>query len=261
MNAQGISVFYGASDRETALAEIRPPVGSRVLLGRFDLTRPVRLLDVEALRSVFIEGSVFDPAYIGHLELAQFLGRLSERMIMPVMPDDEQKEYLITQMIADFVSQVGEPPIEGMLYRSVQSAGEHQNVVLFNHASRVSEWDVPPDAEVNVRTYEMDEDGGHVDYSVIEWVSLNEDEEPAKPRWPFSLHAKAPFIEGAMDAFDDGRLVTLQLEPRSLQVHHVAGVTIATEPYDVDRRRYERRPSRPFAGLPGIEALDNEPDF
>ena len=46
-------------------------------------------------------------------------------MTMPVMPDDEPKEYLITQMIADFVAQVGEPPIDGMLYRSVQCAGEH----------------------------------------------------------------------------------------------------------------------------------------
>ena len=74
MNAQGISVFYGASDLATALAEIRPPVGSRVLVGKFDLARPVRLLDVEALRSVYVGGSIFDPAYIGHLELAQFLG-------------------------------------------------------------------------------------------------------------------------------------------------------------------------------------------
>lgn len=139
MNAQGISVFYGASDLATALAEIRPPVGSRVLVGKFDLARPVRLLDVEALRSVYVGGSIFDPAYIGHLELAQFLGRLSERMTMPVMPDDEPKEYLITQMIADFVAQVGEPPIDGMLYRSVQCAGEHQNVVLFNHAARVAD--------------------------------------------------------------------------------------------------------------------------
>lgn len=261
MNAQGISVFYGASDLETALAEIRPPVGSRVLIGRFDLSRPVRLLDVEALRSVFIEGSIFDPDYIGHLELAQFLGRLSERMTMPVMPDDEPKEYLITQMIADFVSQVGEPPIDGMLYRSVQSAGEHQNVVLFNHASRVNEWDVPPSAEVDARTYEMDEDGVSIDYSVVEWVPPVEEEKAAEPQWPFGLDQATPIDDDAVIVHGDGRVVTLQLDPKSLQVHHVSGVTIATESYDVDRRRYQRHAFPKFAGLPGVEALDDDAAF
>lgn len=261
MNAQGISVFYGASDLETALAEIRPPVGSRVLLGRFDLVRAARLLDVEALRSVFIEGSIFDPDYIGHLELAQFLGRLSERMTMPVMPDDEPKEYLITQMIADFFAQVGEPPIDGMLYRSVQSAGEHQNVVMFNHASRVVEWEVPPSAEVDARTYEMDEDGGSIDYSVIEWLPPDEKPKPAEPNWPFGLDQFEPFDDDAVVSHYDGRAATLQLDPKSLQVHHVSGVTIATDSYDVDRHRYQRHAFPKIAGSLSIEGLDEDLGF
>jgi hypothetical protein len=52
MNARGISVFYGATAPEVALAEVRPPVGSRVVVARFTLTRSVRLLNVEALRNV-----------------------------------------------------------------------------------------------------------------------------------------------------------------------------------------------------------------
>lgn len=261
MNAQGISVFYGAIDLDTALAEIRPPVGSRVLVGRFDLARPVRLLDVEALRSVFINGSIFDPNYIGHLELAQFLGRLSARMTMPVMPDDEPKEYLITQMIADFVAQVGEPPIDGMLYRSVQRAGEHQNVVLFNHASRVNQWVIGPETEVDARTYEMDEDGGSINYSVIEWLPPVKEETPSEPGWPFGLDHIASFDEHTVTVHDDGRVVTLQLDPKSLQVHHVSGVTIATEAYDVDRHQYQRHTLPKFAGPLSIEGLDGDLGF
>ena len=45
MNARGISVFYGAFDQATCVAEIRPPVGSYVAMGRFELVRDVRLLD------------------------------------------------------------------------------------------------------------------------------------------------------------------------------------------------------------------------
>jgi hypothetical protein len=37
MNAQGIAVFYGATDASVALAETRPPVGSKVLVGAFEI--------------------------------------------------------------------------------------------------------------------------------------------------------------------------------------------------------------------------------
>jgi hypothetical protein len=255
MNAQGISVFYGASDLPTALAEIRPPVGSRVLVGRFDLARPVRLLDVEALRAVYVDGSIFDPAYGNRLELAQFLGRLSERMTMPVMPDDEPKEYLITQMIADFVAQVGEPPIDGMLYRSVQCAGEHQNVVMFNHAARVADWDIPKGTEIDARTFEMDDDGGSINYWVSERIPKAE-EKPAKPECPFGFDIPEPLDNDEILQLNDHRMATLHLDAKSLQVHHVSGVTIAAESYDVYRHRYEKMDAPKFAKPAGGDDLD-----
>ncbi len=104
MNARGISVFYGALDVEVALAEIRPPVGSRVMLGKFELARPLKVLDVEALRSVLVKGSVFDGGHIHKLERAKFLGRLSDRITRPVMPNDEPSDYLVTQAIADYLA-------------------------------------------------------------------------------------------------------------------------------------------------------------
>jgi hypothetical protein len=80
MNARGISVFYGAVSAEVALAEVRPVVGSRVVTTRFLLSRPIRLLDLEALQSVTVAGSVFDPTYIEQLEKAHFLGNRSRRI-------------------------------------------------------------------------------------------------------------------------------------------------------------------------------------
>jgi RES domain/HEPN/RES N-terminal domain 1 len=238
MNAQGISVFYGASDASAAIAEIRPPVGSRVLVGRFDIVRPIRLLDVEALQSVYVDGSHFDPAYIGHLELAKFLGRLSERMTMPVMPDDEPTEYLITQMIADFVAQIGEPPVDGMLYRSVQCAGEHKNVVLFNHAARVVEWEMPSGTEVEAHTFEMDEDGGSVNYWVSERVPAAK--EPDTKLDDEFFDWAYPLIPDEFARPLDARQPTLNLNAPTLQVHHVSGVTIQSDAYDVSRHRYNQ---------------------
>ena len=61
MNAQGISVFYGANDPSVAIAEVRPPVGSQVAVAQFEIVKPLRLLDLTALRAVRVEGSIFDP--------------------------------------------------------------------------------------------------------------------------------------------------------------------------------------------------------
>lgn len=248
MNARGISVFYGATLEDAALAEVRPPVGSRVLVGRFDLTRPVRLLDIDALQSVFVAGSYFDPDYLSRLELAAFLRRLSARMTMPVMPNDEETEYLITQMIADFVSQIGDPPIDGMLFRSVQAKGDPKNVVLFNRAAKVVEWDIPDGTKIESSTFEMDDDGGSVRYSVVEQV-------PESPKAKDPLDALLDSFTGwgvehepapAGIVFDD-RSETLSLDPDSLQVHHVNGVAIDTDPFDVSRFRFEDK-FRKFVG-------------
>ena len=72
LNAHGISVFYGATKASVAVGEVRPPVGSRVIVGEFSLLRRLRLLDIGALRTSFIVGSIFDPSYIGQLERAKF---------------------------------------------------------------------------------------------------------------------------------------------------------------------------------------------
>jgi RES domain len=150
--ARGISVFYGALAPNVALAEIRPPVGSRVMVGKFDVVRPLKILDVEALRSVLVKGSIFESDHIRRLERAKFLGRLSERITRPVMPNDEPSDYLITQAIADYLaSQVG---LDGILYPSAQVTGakKNKNIVLFHSSSRVEPLELPPDTELSART-------------------------------------------------------------------------------------------------------------
>ena len=61
MNAEGISVFYGAFEKETCIAEVRPPVGGYVVLAKFEILRTVRLLDLELLSKVFAGRSHFAP--------------------------------------------------------------------------------------------------------------------------------------------------------------------------------------------------------
>jgi hypothetical protein len=168
MNARGISVFYGATTIKTAIAEVRPPVGSRVVVGRFEIIRPVRLLDVAALRSVFVKGSVFDSGFIRRLEHASFLEKLSERISKPVVPDDEPFEYLVTQAIADYLAT--EIQLDGITYSSVQTGEAKANVVLFHHASGVEALTLPKDAVVTAHLSSRDEEDSFSDYWVWEDV-------------------------------------------------------------------------------------------
>jgi hypothetical protein len=182
MNARGISVFYGSTDVNVAAGEVRPPVGSRVALVRFELLRKVRLLDVAALRSVYVEGSIFDPEFIERLRLAKFLERLSNRFATPVMPGDDPLDYLPTQVIADYLAtRTVDPPLDGILYPSVQADKERANIVLFHKSSRVEAIKMPEDIEINVHSGHHTDEGWEEEWSVWEKVPEKESEskEPA----------------------------------------------------------------------------------
>jgi hypothetical protein len=233
MNARGISVFYGSTNVDTALAEVRPPVGSRVAVGRFELIRSIRLLDVEVLREVFVEGSVFDAEYLRRLERGTFLGRLSERMTRPVMPDDEPFDYLATQAIADFLAT--EMSLDGMIYPSAQKQLPNANIVLFHRAARVEAIEIPADTRFDVQLEIHSEDGPEIDYWVWEEVPPVPPVSSPIEHGPIEI---PPALLGSFlsDEIDD-RLPTLKMDLGSLEIHHVSGATILRQSYPVKRHR------------------------
>ena len=149
MNAQGIPVFYGGFDPDTCVAEVRPPVGSHVVVGKFELLRPVRLLDFDALAEVYVPGSRFDPEHRERQGRGAFLEHLVREVSMPIMPGDEAFEYLPTQVVAEFLAS-RTPPLDGIVFRSTQTGRVGRNVVLFNHACAVQRSDLPDGTEVEV---------------------------------------------------------------------------------------------------------------
>jgi hypothetical protein len=228
MNPHGISVFYGATDPLVALAEIRPPVGSRVVVGKFELMRSVRLLDLEALRKLQVKGSIFDPNFMQRLRKAKFLEWLSHRITTPVMPEDEAYDYLPTQAIADFLATNANPLLHGILYRSVQGPVGNFNVVLFHKAARVEPFEMPFGTKVSASLYQWTDDGPETDYWVAEEVPATDSETIPLPEEVFR----------ESDDYDD-REFTLRLDKESLQVHHIRGISFATEVFDVRRHRYK----------------------
>lgn len=53
MNPTGITVFYGALSDKTAIAEVRPFVGSFVVVGKFNVINRLKLLDLSRMGEGF----------------------------------------------------------------------------------------------------------------------------------------------------------------------------------------------------------------
>lgn len=243
MNAQGISVFYGADDERVAIAEVRAPVGSQVAVARFEITRRLRLLNLTALGSVGAGGSIFDVELASRIERASFLRLLSRRITRPIMPDDEPFDYLATQAIADFLATNASIPVDGMIYPSVQAAGHALNVVLFHKAARVETMDIPRGAEIRARSGQMGEDGWEDDYSVVEEVppasTVTDKGNVEKSSWPPNFAELEKIMWKDLDS--EWREPSLRVLSDSVRVHRILRVDFKTEEFHVRRQRWEKR--------------------
>jgi len=234
MNARGISVFYGSTDPKVALREVRPPVGSDVLVGKFDVVRELRLLDLTALPEAIKKGSIFDPTYAGQLDRIAFLGSLTRRMTRAVLPDDEALDYLPTQAVADFLATHPTLDLDGILFPSRQAGGDGLNVILFHKSSRVDLLDLPKGSKVNVTTGMFSEEPGDYYYSVTEKVP------PPLP--PGEPKPKPNILDLRYEDILDGlhttpREVSLRVDAQSVRLHNVEAVEVQAREYGVRRDR------------------------
>lgn len=244
MNARGISVFYGARDPQTALAEVRPPVGCRVVTGRFKLLRRVRLLDLTALSDVTVRGSVFDPTFGPMFERVTFLKDLSAKITRPVMPTDESFAYLVTQAVADFLSSHSELSLDGIRFPSVQVGDGSYNFVLFQKAARVRQLKFPEGAELSILPIGYDESLPFSEFRVYEEIPKVVDKKP--PDGFEFLHG----FKGItwFDPEADHREETLDVELDSITVHSIKAVQFKTVDHKVERFTVEKR--EPHFGKP-----------
>lgn len=247
MNARGISVFYGAIDEETALAEVRPPVGSQVIVGAFNIIRPLRVLDLTALPNIRSEGSIFDPAFAAELERITFLSNLTAKLTRPVMPDDEIFDYLPTQAVADFLS--SEPPFEfdGILFPSAQVEGGKQNIVLFNKSSKVEVVAYTSGTDLSVQLWGFEESGPYRDYTV--YIREPEEAKKGEAGGEKETSPVEEYFENLKRAeelkfisLEDLRPVTLKFVDESVRVHVIQAVKIISQPYHVHRWKFTDTP-------------------
>ena len=235
MNAQGISLFYGATESDVALAEVRPPVGSDVVIACFNLIRPLSLLNIEALGGIYVDGSIFDPSYIFRRQKAKFLTWLSSRLIQPVMPDDEAADYLVTQAISDYLASRTKQKLDGIIYRSSQTSSNGQNVSLFWKSSCVEKSEIPEGTVFDTHLYHSHYYSSQKPvHSVTEHVpedSGKKDEEARHSSFAHQLEFSAQKHE------KDRRTPALRLDLKTMTVHQIKGISVKTTSYSVERHR------------------------
>jgi hypothetical protein len=215
MNANGQPAFYGATDAQTSLAEVRPPVGSLVVVAKFSVIRPLKLLDLTLLSQVQLrEGtSLFDATTKAAAQRRDFLRVLGEKMTAPVMPESQGRNYLITQVVADYLAMHPRASIDGIVYPSVQrNSDEHgvgANIVLFHKAATAIDADREA-ATAEAELWEYDEDGPRRYFQpIITYLSH-------KPQFVYRQPGFRP--EPA-----------LRLIPDSIQIHRVQSIDIRTD--------------------------------
>ena len=252
MNPKGVSVFYGAMDEFTCVSEIRPPVGSYVVLGQFTFVETVRLIDLEALSRVRAKGSCFDPEYARQKECTAFLRQLVSEISRPVMPGEIDREYLPTQYVASYMARRAHPRLDGIIFPSSQTGGDKKNIVLFNDAREVTNHGVPKPSEVRVLLPSEGED----DESILLLESISpstSEEEPIDndartgPR-TFPDHPEKANLEQNLTP-------TLQLS--DIKVLYIESLTYSTKERKIERDT-ESKDDRYSFGIPLFDEDDED---
>jgi RES domain len=135
MNPEGITVLYSSLEVDTCLAELRPALGSRIALITMETVHPLRLLDFNLLDIARHPDSLsyFQDDFDEQVELRVFLHRLHRMIANPVAPGHES-DYLITQVMTEYLAHVCKHQLDGIQFRSSQKS-DGNNVVLFSKSA------------------------------------------------------------------------------------------------------------------------------
>ena len=157
-NPKGIPVLDLATERDTALQEVRPWIGSLVSVASFEAKRVLRVIDCskgsvgKQLRNdMFARIDRLSP---NDLELLNWTN-IDFAFAEPVNRSDDVADYAPTQIIAELFKR---EEYDGIKYRSALSATGH-NVALFDMAAaEVVSCEVLTVSKINAEFKEADSD-------------------------------------------------------------------------------------------------------
>lgn len=128
-NPKGVPVVYLCTNKEAAMSEVRPWLGSYISLGNFEVTRDLSLMncarDHAGISKLFFEEPNEEER--DRIVWAQ----IDRAFTKPVTRSDDTDEYVATQILAELFRDIG---FDGLAYRS--AFGEKStNIALFDRQS------------------------------------------------------------------------------------------------------------------------------
>ena len=132
VNPRGIPCLYLSSTKETAVAEVRPWVGSYISLAQFKIMRDMAIVDCTKDKRMFPNWLLNKTQQEIPAEKREQIawGEIGHAFSRPVTPDEPVTEYVPTQILAEAFRSHG---FDGIVYRSLLGAG--LNVALFDCAA------------------------------------------------------------------------------------------------------------------------------
>ena len=118
--------MYLSDDIETCIKEINPQFFDKVIVGEFELTKDIEILDLTGnpIKSIFYEGYDHDTRML----TKYFVYKFSEEISKPMKPNDNKDiEYVPTQVLSEYIRKLG---YKGIKYESSLNR-HHYNYVLF----------------------------------------------------------------------------------------------------------------------------------
>jgi RES domain-containing protein len=124
INPKGIPYLYLATDKETAMSEVRPWIGSFVSVGQFKIRKDLKLVNC-SIKSKNHKYYLNEPD--DTIKRESVMSDIDEAFTKPVLKNEETAEYAPTQILGELFKNSG---FDGILYSS--ALGKGKNIVLFN---------------------------------------------------------------------------------------------------------------------------------
>jgi hypothetical protein len=166
MNPKGISVFYGAYEIKTCIAELRLLVGEKAICGQFKFKKLITILDLTLLKEID-EPRYYAGDDIDNLAgLFYFLRDFASEISKPVHPNDADLEYLPTQAFSEYLNNHYKRRIDAIIYSSSQTKyNEGKNIVILGRAAEIrgDEDDYLSFVSDSIKTYRVTGIDYHID--------------------------------------------------------------------------------------------------
>lgn len=141
-NPKGIPYLYVATDKETAMSEVRPSLGTILSVGKFEPTKELKVINF----SVHQGKMKFFLKEPDEIERAEAVWTdMDNAFSIPTSNTNFNSDYVPTQIIAELIKSLG---YDGIAYKSSLASGH--NIVLFDlEAATISDCDIYEVNKVN----------------------------------------------------------------------------------------------------------------